>query len=279
MIPKKERVNSKIDKNIFRRIIKNPALMILSLIVVLVVALLGTYAYIYRGKNVYAYINKTPIYNYEMSNEIVEQAYKNNVNLGSIGSSPKDAFVKYTLTNFAKRALISRRFYYLMGIKDHFECSTDELDKALYNFKKETIGNSASPEQDFKKELNLRGISNSNLLQILKEKTIAQKEMDKLTSNITATPEEVKKYYDEWSYAYVKNGKNEDVVFKEKYNQIRNDTLDMKKQEYLRKYTNNLIEKNKDNIILDNRYKKFMRWVYGSLLNLSVPSQFEPGKL
>ncbi len=266
-------------KSFFRRIVENPALIVLIVVGILAVALFGFYAYVYAGRNVYAYVDGTPIYNYEMSNEIVDQAYKNNVNLSSIGTDPKGAFVKYTLTNFAKRAVFSRRLYYLMGLKDGFTCSNDELNKALYDFKKQVLKGSTNPEEDFKNELEDRGITLNELKDILREKVIAQKEEDKLTANITVTPQDVKKYFDEWSYAYVKKGQDKDKVFKDKYDQIKSDTLYMKKQDFLRKYTNKLLSENKGKIIIDNRYKKFMRWVYRSLFNLAVPSQFKPGSV
>ncbi len=268
------------NKGFFKKLSENPALIVILVVVILTGALFGTYAYIYAGRKVYAYVKGTPIYNYEMSNEIVNQAEENNVNLNSIGTDPKGAFARYTLMSFAKRAVISRRLYYLMGIKDGFKCTKDDLDKALYDFKKNVIGNSNTPEKDFKNELEIRGINEEELKKILSEEIIANKEKDKLTKNITITPEEVKKYYKEWSYAYTNDGKeNADKVFKEKYATIKSDALAMKKQDFLRKYTNNLIEKNKKYIQIDNRYKKFMRWVYRSLFNLSVPNQFKPGNV
>ncbi len=268
------------EKSLFRRIAENPAFVVILIVVILAGILFGTYAYIYAGRKVYAYVKGTPIYNYEMSNEIVNQAEKNNVNLESIGNDPKGAFVRYTLMNLAKRAVISRRLYYLMGIKDGFGCTKSELDKALYDFRKNNVGNSDTPEKDFKNELEIRGVTEKELEGILREEIIANKEKGKLTKNITITPEEVKKYYKEWSYAYTNDGKeNAEKVFKEKYNTIKNDALAMKKQDFLRKYTNKLIEENKKYIVIDNRYKKFMRWVYKSLFNLSVPDEFKPGTL
>ena len=276
---KKGKIVKKERKSFFKRIAENPALIVILVVVIVSAFLFGVYGYIYAGRNVYAYVKGTPIYNYEMSSEIVDQAYKNNVNLASIGTDPKGAFVRYTLTNFAKRAVIARRLYYLMGLKNHFTCSKEELDKALYDFKKQVIGDSTNPEQAFKTELENRGITEKQLLQILREKVIAQKEKDALTKNITITPEEVKKYFKEWSYAYVKDGQNPEEVFKKEYDKIKSDALSFKKQQYLVKYTNNLINKNKKYIVIDNRYKKFMRWFYRSLLNLAVPSQFKPGEV
>ncbi len=264
--------------SIFGKLSKNPALIVILVVVILAAALLGTYAYIYAGRKVYAYVKGTPIYNYEMSNEIVNQAEKNNVNLNSIGTDPKGAFVRYTLTNFAKRAVISRRLYYLMGIKDGFKCTKSDLDKALYEFRKNNTAGSDTPEKDFENELSIRGIDEKELKKILAEEVIANKEKDKITEKITITPEEVEKYYKEWSYAYTNDNKEDpQKVFKEKYDTIKNDALAMKKQDFLRKYTNKLIEDNKKDIVIDNRYKKFMRWVYKSLFNLAVPDQFKPG--
>ena len=276
---RKEKTAKKDNQSFFKRIIENPALIVILVVVIVSAFLFGVYGYIYAGRNVYAYVKGTPIYNYEMSNEIVDQAYNNNVNLASVGTDPKGAFVRYTLTKFAKRAVIARRLYYLMGLKNHFSCSKDELDKALYDFKKQVIGDSANPEQAFKTALEDRGITERELLQILQEKVIAQKEKDELTKNITITPEDVKKYFDEWSYAYVKDGQNPKEVFQKEYDKIKSDALSFKKQQYLVKYTNNLIDENKKDIVIDNRYKKFMRWFYKSLLNLAVPSQFEPGEV
>ncbi len=264
--------------NIFKRISENPALIVILVVVILAAALLGTYAYIYAGRKVYAYVKGTPVYNYEMSNEIVNQAEKNNVNLDSIGTDPKGAFVRYTLMSLAKRAVISRRLYYLMGLKDGFKCTKSELDKALYEFRKNNVVGSDTPEKDFKNELEVRGVTEKQLEGILREEIIANKEKDKLTKNITITPEEVKEYYKEWSYAYTNDGKEDaEKVFKEKYDTIKNDALAMKKQDFLRKYTNKLIEENKKDIVIDNRYKKFMRWVYKALFNLAVPDEFKPG--
>jgi len=276
---RKEKAAKKENKGFLKRIVENPALIVILVVVIVSAILFGAYGYIYAGRNVYAYVKGTPIYNYEMSSEIVDQAYSNNVNLASIGTDPKGAFVRYTLTKFAKRAVIARRLYYLMGLKNHFTCSKDELDKALYDFKKQVIGDSENPEQAFKTALEDRGITEKELLQILQEKVIAQKEKEELTKNITITPEDVKKYFDEWSYAYVKDGQDPKEVFQKEYDKIKNDALSFKKQQYLVKYTNNLINENKKYIVIDNRYKKFMRWFYKSLLNLAVPSQFKPGEV
>ena len=277
MVRKVEKKGLKNHRSLFRKIVENPALIIVIVIAFLVVALLGSYAYIYAGRNVYAYVDGMPVYQYEMSNEIVDQAIKNNVDFGSIGTDPKGDFVKYTLTEFAKRAIFSRKFYYIIGIKDGFTCTKDEINKAFYDFKKQTLSGSINPEEEFKKVLNISGITEKELRAILREKVIAQKEKDKLTADITVSPEDVQKYFDEWSYAYAKDGQDKGKIFKEQYGQIKSDALDIKKQDYLRKYTNNLMEKDKNSIVIDNRYKKFMRWAYGSLLNLAVPPQFKPG--
>ncbi len=278
--PVSKKKDNSVEKSFLRRITENPALMVILIVVILAGVLFGTYAYIYAGRKVYAYVKGTPIYNYEMSNEIVNQAEENNVNLESIGTDPKGAFVRYTLMNLAKRTVISRRLYYLMGIKDGFKCTKSDLEKAMYNFRKNNVGNSNTPEKDFKNELEIRGITEKELEKILSEEVVANKEKDKLTSNITITPEEVKKYYKEWSYAYTNDGKEDaQKVFKEKYATIKSDALAMKKQDFLRKYTNKLIEENKKYIIIDNRYKKFMRWVYKSLFNLAVPDEFKPGTI
>ena len=277
MARKIEKKELKDHRSLLRKIVENPALIVIIVITFLVVSLFGTYAYIYAAKNVYAYVDGMPVYQYEMSNEIIDQAIKNNVDLGSIGTDPKGAFAKYTLTEFAKRAIFSRKLYYIIAIKDGFTCTKNELDKAFYDFKKQNLSGTANPEEEFKKILDMRGITEKQLRTVLREEVIAQKEKDKLTANITVSPEEVQKYFDEWSYAYVKGGQDKGQVFKEQYARIKSDALDMKKQDYLRKYTNNLMEKDKNNIVIDNRYKKFMRWAYSSLLNLAVPPQFKPG--
>jgi len=272
--------DSSIEKSFLKKLTENPALIVILVVVILAGALFGTYAYIYAGRKVYAYVKGTPVYNYEVSNEIVNQAEKNNVNIDSIGTDPKGAFVRYTLMNLAKRTVISRRLYYLMGIKDGFKCTKSDLEKAMYNFRKNNVGNSDTPEKDFKNELEIRGITEKELEKILSEEVVANKEKDKLTSNITITPDEIEKYYKEWSYAYTNDGKEDaQKVFKEKYATIKSDALAMKKQDFLRKYTNKLIEENKKYIIIDNRYKKFMRWVYKSLFNLAVPDEFKPGTI
>ena len=267
------------EESFLKRLLK-PPFVVLTVVVILVAVLFGTYAYVYSGKNVYIYAQGKPIYNYEMSSAIVEQAYKNNVNLGSIEQgTPKGAFVKYTLNKLAEREVISNKLLYLMGLKDGYSCSPSELDKAMYEFKKGVTGISSDPEKNFESELELRNITVNQLKQILKEKVIADKETDKLTKNITVTPQEVENYYKEWSFAYSEKGKTDSEIFKEKYDKIKDDTLYSKKQQYMNKFITKLIDENKDKIVIDNRYKKFMRWIYSSILNLAVPDEFKPGKL
>lgn len=273
-------MKKKAQRESFLKRLFSPPFVVLTIVAILAAALFGTYAYVYSGRNAYIYVQDKPIYNYEMSNAIIEQAYKNNVNLGSIEQgNPKSAFVKYTLNKLAEREVISDKLLYLMGLKDNYSCSPAELDKSMYEFKKTVTGISNDPEKNFESELELRNITVRQLKQILKEKVIVNKETDKLTRNITVTPKEVRDYYKEWSFAYSEKGKTDDEIFREKYDKIKDDTLYSKKQQYMNKFITKLINENKDKIVIDNRYKKFMRWIYSRVLNLAVPDEFKPGKL
>jgi hypothetical protein len=124
----------------FRRLFKFP-LIILTIIVIIIAILFGAYGYIYSGKSVYAYVKGEPVYYYEMFNEIVDQARKNNVSVLSLqGGDPQSAFARYTINTFAKEEVISRKFFYLMALEDNFDCTLSELDTAMYEFKKAVTG-------------------------------------------------------------------------------------------------------------------------------------------
>jgi hypothetical protein len=107
----------------------------------------------------------------------------------------------------------------------------------------------------------------------------AQKEIDKLTEHIVLTPEEIYAYYEEWSFAYDEEGKTSEEIFREKYDKLERSALYLEKQQYMIKLRASLIEENESEIVIDNRYKKFMRWFYRDIMNLVVPDEFEPEKV
>ncbi|MEA3312904.1 MAG: hypothetical protein U9Q18_00835, partial [Caldisericota bacterium] len=213
----------------FRRLFKLP-LIIFTIIVIIAAILFGVYGYIYSGKNVYAYVKGEPIYYYEMSNEIVEQARKNFVSVSLLqGGDPQSAFARYAIDSFAKEEVISRKFFYLMGVQDNFNCTESELDTAMYEFKKAVTGISDDPVENLASELALRQITEQQLRNVLRGKIIAQKEIDKLTQHIVLTPDEIYAYYEEWSFAYEEEGKTSEEIFKEKYDIIERSALSLKK--------------------------------------------------
>jgi len=260
----------------FKRLFKLP-LLILTIIVIIAAIILGIYGYIYSGKNVYAYVKGEPIFYYEMFNEIVEQARKKNVSILMLqGGDPQSAFARYTISNFAKEEVLSRKFFYLMGLQDNFNCTASELDTAMYEFKKTITGISEDPTENLASELALRQITEQQLRNVLRGKIIAQKEIDKLTQHIVLTPEEIYAYYEEWSFVFKEEGKTSEEIFKEKYDKIKRAALSLEKRQYLIKVKTNLMEENESEIIIDNRYKRFMRWFYQDIMNLAVPDEFQP---
>jgi len=260
----------------FRRLFKFP-LIILTIIAVIAAILFGAYGYIYSGKNIYAYVKDEPIYYQEMFNEIVEQARKNNVSVLMLqGGDPQSAFARYTINSFAKEEVLSRKLFYLMGLQDNFNCTASELDAAMYEFKKAVTGISDDPAENLASELALRQITEQQLRIVLRGKIIAQKEIDKLTQHIVLTPEEIYAYYEEWSFAYDEEGKTSEEIFKEKYDKIERAALSLEKRQYMIKLKANLMEENEPEIIIDNRYKRFMRWFYQDIMNLVVPDEFQP---
>ncbi len=269
-------MKKKEKERFFRRLFKLP-LLILTIIVIVAAILLGIYGYIYSGKNVYAYVKGEPIYSYEMSNEIVDQAYKKNVSvLQLLGGDPQSALTLSALNSLAKKEVISRKFFYLMGLQDNFNCTASELDAAMYEFKKAATGIPDNQEENFASELAFRRITEQQLRAVLREKIIAQKEIDKLTQHIVLTPEEIYVYYEEWSFAFAEEGKTSEEIFTEKYDKIERSALTLEKQQYLIKLRTNLMDENESEIIIDNRYKRFMRWFYQNIMNLVVPDEFQP---
>jgi len=90
------------------------------------------------------------------------------------------------------------------------------------------------------------------------------------------TPEEIYAYYEEWSFVFKEEGKTSEEIFKEKYDKIKRAALSLEKRQYLIKVKTNLMEENESEIIIDNRYKRFMRWFYQDIMNLAVPDEFQP---
>jgi len=63
------------------------------------------------------------------------------------GGDPQSAFARYTISNFAKEEVLSRKIFYLMGLQDNFNCTASELDTAMYEFKKTITGISEDPTE------------------------------------------------------------------------------------------------------------------------------------
>jgi hypothetical protein len=84
----------------------------------------------------------------------------------------------------------------------------------------------------------------------------------------------VREYFNERGSGYGANGKNNEQIYKEKYETIKQDALYMKKSDYLDAYSKKLIADNAKYISMDNVHKKFMRWYYQVFLDLPVPDQY-----
>lgn len=274
-------VKNKDNKIKRKNIFKNKTVVILA-VILLIIALVasGFFLYIGRYRNVFVLVKGTKIYNDELYYETVKQAERLNfLGYDPLSSDPKTENARKIIIDYAKEKIIAERLYYLMGIEDGFVASEEEVQSAFEGFKNSVTENSEDPEKDFQDELKFRDLTERMLRNILKEEIIAGKEKDKLTESIDVSENDVKEYFAEWGSGYGANGKNDDEIYKEKYDKIKQDALSMKKSDYLDAYSKKLVESNKNYIFMDNVYKKFMRWFYEAFLGLPVPDQYKAESL
>ncbi len=234
--------------------------------------------YLLPWRNVYVTVKETKVYEYSMSYEMIEQADALNVPYSSfVTEDPKSNMARQMVTDNARNEVIYKRLFYLMGIKDGFDVAQDEINAALETFKKNTnLGTNESVEQSYKDELDARGLSGKDFMEIVKENIIVQKEKDKLTANIALSDKDLKAYFDEWGFGYDPKNPNRQEVYGKNIEQIKKDALYMKKKDYLTGIEKKLLADNMSEISFDNPYKKFMRWLYGDFLGTSIPDEYKP---
>jgi hypothetical protein len=249
----------------------------LVIVAAILVIFSGVFLYLLNYKNVFVMIKGTKVSNSEMYFEATQQAEKlNYLGFNPLSSDPAQQNVYNMIMDYAKQMVVAQRLYYLMGIQDGYAATDQEIEKAYQDYKTKVTKGSTDPEQTFKDSLKTSELTDSQLRNILKEQIIAGKEEDKLTSNINLTEADIRAYFDEWASGYGANGKNNDQIYKEKYDQIKADAISMKKSDYIDSNSKNLIQQNIKEIDTDNVYKKFMRWVYNDFLGQSVPTEYVP---
>jgi hypothetical protein len=250
--------------------------IVLLIILTVAVVFSSLFFYIFSYRNVYAIVKGTKIYNSQYYYEAVKEAERlNYLGYDPLSSDPKMQSLQRMLADYAKNYTISERLYYLMGVQDGFTASNAEIEKALEDYENNIIKGSSNPEKDFQDELKSRGLTEKDLRSILAFDIIATKEKDKLTEKINVSESDLKAYFNEWGSAYGANGKNDEQVYKNNYERIKQDAINMKKSDYLDNYSRTLIADNVKYISMDNVYKKFMRWYYQNFLGLSVPYQYQ----
>jgi len=235
-------------------------------------------AYLLPWKNVYATVKGTKVYEYSMSHQMLEQAQKFNVSPSAfVTNDPQSNAQTQMVTENARNEVMYTRLFYLVGIKDGFTATQDEVNSAIEAFKKTlTLSNGETLEQAYKNELDARGLTEKDYIEIVKESLISQKEKDKLTANITLTDKELKSYFDEWGFGYDPKNPDRQAVYNKNIEQIKKDATAMKKNDYLLGIERNLLSDSMSEISFDNPYKKFMRWWYGSFLGETIPDQYKP---
>jgi hypothetical protein len=245
------------------------------IVLIFVIVFSGLFFYIWSYKNVYAIVMGTKIYYSQLYYEAVKQAEKVNfLGYDPLSSDPKVENARRMIMDYAEDRVLSERLYYLMGVKDGFSASDNEIETAFENYKNDITKGSTDPEKDFKDDLKARGLTEQGLRGILKNDIIASREKDKLTENINVSESDVREYFNDWGSGYGTNGKNNEQIYKEKYETIKQDAFYMKKSDYLDAYSKKLIADNAKYISMDNVYKRFMRWYYQAFLDLPVPDQY-----
>ena len=256
--------------------IKKKLALVIIIALIIVIICTGVFLYFKSYKNIYATVKGTKIYYNHLYYETVKQAERLNfLGYDPLSTDPKAENVRKMIIDYAEEKIIAERLYYLMGVEDGFSASSEEVQSAFEQFKNSVTENSEDPEKDFKDELELRDLTERGLKNILREEIVAGKEKDKLMENMDVSENDVKEYFNEWGSGYGANGKNDDEIYKEKYDKIKQDALSMKRSDYLDAYSKKLIETNKNYISMDNIYKKFMRWFYESFLDLPIPDQYK----
>jgi hypothetical protein len=229
-------------------------------------------------KNVYVTAKGTKVYEYSMSNEMVEQADALNAPYTAfVSEDPTSIATTQLVTSNARNEVIYKRLFYIMGLKDGFTATQDEINTAIDAFKKKANqGTNESVEQSYKDELSVRSLTEKEFAEIVKENIISQKEEAKLTASITLSDKELKAYIDEWGFGYDSKNPNRQEVYEKNIEQIKKDALNMKKEDYITDLEKKLLADSMNEISFDNPYKKFMRWLYGSFLGISIPDQYKP---
>ena len=256
----------------------NKSLKITIGIIIIVVLIVSTFSLLLLPlKNVYMQVGKNRITYDELNYHVYLASTSLNAQLPNLNSTdPKELAVSRNVLKLAYVNLISNAILYNKALEDNISVSEEEVNSYIENLKNKVAQNYNDKNLGLDVFLDSIGVQKDALKEIVKKMLIAQKEEDVLTKDITVSKEEVVEFYNNFWSAYVDNDKDKATYFEQNYEQIKADTLKSKKSNYVQVTLRpTLVRDNINNVKIDNPYKAFMRFWYGTFLGTDVPEVYK----
>ena len=224
-------------------------------------------------KEVFLTVGDSKITYDEMNYQVYLASKTLNAPLPNLQSSdPKTLAASRNVLQLAYVNAISDAILSNKARQENLQVTESEIEAYISNLKNDVSSGFNDKDLALKDFLKTIGVKESALREIALNKIMANKEKEKLTSNITVTDEEVKSFYNDFWNAYVKNENEKEKYFAENYNKIKEDCLKNKKEQYVSNtLRRELINEEINNIEVDNPYKKLMRFWYGTFLGTDIP--------
>lgn len=253
-------------------------LIVLGVILAVFVILTGVYATVFLPwKNVFLKVGSDKITYDEMNYQVYLASKTLNAPLPNLQSNdPNSLAAARNVLQLAYINTLSDSILYNMAKSEGITATNEEVEQSI-NALKDSVSKGYNDKElaldDF---LNTIGVQRSSLWEIILKQLVANKEKDKLTSNIKVTDDEVKSFYNDFWSAYVKNASDKEKYFQENYQKIKEDCLKNKKEQYVTNtLRRELINNELKNIEVDNPYKKLMRFWYGTFLGTDIPEIYK----
>lgn len=256
----------------------NKSLKITIGIIIIVVLIVSTFSLLLLPwKNVYMQVGKNRITYDELNYHVYLASTSLNAQLPNLNSTdPKELAVSRNVLKLAYVNLISNAILYNKALEDNISVSEEEVNSYIENLKNKVAQDYNDKNLGLDVFLDSIGVQKDALKEIVKKMLIAQKEEDVLTKDITVSKEEVVEFYNNFWSAYVDNDKDKATYFEQNYEQIKADTLKSKKSNYVQVTLRpTLVRDNINNVKIDNPYKTFMRFWYGTFLGTDVPEVYK----
>ena len=228
-------------------------------------------------KNVYMQVGKNRITYNELNYQVYLASQSLNAQLPNLNSTnPKELAASRNVLQLAYVNLISNAILYNKALEENISISEEEVNSYIDNLKNKVAQDYNDKDLGLEVFLDSIGVQKDALKEIVQKMLIAQKEEDVLTKDITVSKEEVVEFYNNFWSAYVDNEKDKATYFEQNYEKIKADTLKSKKSNYVQATLRpTLVRDHINDVKIDNPYKAFMRFWYGSFLGTNIPEVYK----